>query len=358
MKHCKKLISLLLVACMMMAIAAPAMADAVNYVGEERVVIGANLTSDQILTVYAEFGVLRGSVTELTVTNAEERTYLEGIVSESIIGTRSYSCVYIKILDESDGLTVTTNNISWCTEDMYRSAMITAGIYGAQVMVTAPFSVSGTAALTGIYKAYEDITGVELEEEAKTAAADELVITAELADELDSTEDAVAIMNEVKLIVDETADMTDEEIQEEIEEIASDYGYELDQESIDKMIELVHSLESLDVSTLQEKVQALQDTLATAEAYAQEALSLGQKIVQVLQNIVSALKSLFGGGSSDDATEPEATEAISEEYTVITAADSDTEDDASSDDSVDIAEEESAPEVLTDDADIDAEITE
>ncbi|MCD7768991.1 MAG: DUF1002 domain-containing protein [Oscillospiraceae bacterium] len=310
MKRCKKLISLVLVLCMLTALAVPALAIDV---GEERVVLGADLTSDQILTVYEQFGLLRGSVTELTVTNAEERTYLEGIVSESVIGTRSISCVYIKILEEDSGLTVTTNNISWCTEDMYRSAMTTAGIYDAEVKVGAPYSVSGTAALTGIYKAYEDITGEELEEEAKSAAADELVVTAELADELENEDDAVAIVNDVKMIVDETGDMTDEEIQEEIETIADDYGYTLDQDLIDKIIELVRSLEQLDVSQLQEKVQALQETLATAEEYAQEALTFGQKIVQFFQKIIDAFLSIFGGG--DDEAEPEPTEAVTDTET-------------------------------------------
>ncbi|MCD8321875.1 MAG: DUF1002 domain-containing protein [Oscillospiraceae bacterium] len=311
MKRCKKLISLALALCMLTAMAAPA-ALAVD-AGEERVVIGADLTEDQILTVYAQFGLLRGSVTELTVTNAEERTYLEGIVSDSVIGTRSISCVYIKILEEDAGLTVTTNNISWCTEDMYRSAMTTAGIYDAEVMVGAPYSVSGTAALTGIYKAYEDITGEELEEEAKSAAADELVVTAELADELEDEEAAVAIVNDVKMIVDETEDMTDEELQEEIETIADDYGYTLDQDLLDKIIELVRSLEQLDVSQLQEKVQALQETLATAEEYAQEALTFGQKIVQFFQKIIDAFTSIFGGG--DDEEEPEPTEDVTDTET-------------------------------------------
>lgn len=341
MRRFQKLISLVLALCMMTALAVPALAiDA----GEERVVIGANLTEDQILTVYAQFGLLRGSVTELTVTNAEERAYLEGIVSDSVIGTQSISCVYIKILEEDAGLTVTTTNINWCTEDMYRSAMTTAGIYDAEVMVGAPYAVSGTAALTGIYKAYEDITGEELEEEAKSAAADELVVTAELADELEDEEAAVAIVNDVKMIVDETEDMTDEELQEEIETIADDYGYTLDQDLLDKIIELVRSLEQLDVSQLQEKVQALQETLATAEEYAQEALTFGQKIIQFFQKIIDAFTSIFGGGDDEEETETE-TEAVTE-----TEAEAETEAGAESDTTTEAeAETESVTETETQD---------
>ena len=38
----------------------------------------------------------------------------------------------------------------------------------AKVIVSAPFAVSGTAALTGVYKAYEDITGQSLSSLAKS----------------------------------------------------------------------------------------------------------------------------------------------------------------------------------------------
>lgn len=295
MKALKRGASLLLILCMALCLAAPALAiDA----GAERVVLGADLTTDQILTVYAQFGLTRGSVEELTVTNAEERAYLEGIVSESVIGTRSISCVYIKILEEDAGMTVTTTNISWCSEDMYKSALMTAGIYDAEVKVGAPYSVSGTAALTGIYKAYESITGETLDEDAKTAAADELVVTAELADELESDEDAVAIVNDVKLIADETADMTDEELQDEIEQIADNYGYVIDQATIDKIIELVRSLEGLDLDQLQEKVQEFRDTLETVGEYAQQAVTFGQKLAQFFQKIAEAFSSIFGGSSA------------------------------------------------------------
>ena len=63
------------------------------------------------------------------------------------------------MLGDEAGITVETHNIDWVTGDMYRGALLTAGIYDANIIVAAPFDVSGTAALLGIYKAYEDITG-------------------------------------------------------------------------------------------------------------------------------------------------------------------------------------------------------
>lgn len=134
----KKILSILL-ACCLLAGAVPALAvDA----GEARAVIGANLTEEQISAVYSNFGVKRGDVTELRVTNADERKYLEGYVEDSVIGTNSISCVYIEVLEEGEGLDVTTSNINWCTSQMYVSALATAGITDAKIIVAAPFEVS------------------------------------------------------------------------------------------------------------------------------------------------------------------------------------------------------------------------
>ena len=82
--------------------AVPAYAD----VNQSRAVIGADLTDEQINSVYNMFGVKRGDVIELKMTNAEERAYLEGYVSDSLIGTRSISCVYVELLPAGSGIAV------------------------------------------------------------------------------------------------------------------------------------------------------------------------------------------------------------------------------------------------------------
>ena len=103
------------------------------------------------------------------------------------------------------------------------NALITAGITDAEVKVSAPFDVSGTAALTGIYKAYEDITGTTLSEIAKTIGVEELVTTGELAEYIGSNE-ATQIVNELKKILDQTQNMTDDEVRAEIKGIAEAYN--------------------------------------------------------------------------------------------------------------------------------------
>lgn len=256
--------------------------------GDARTVIGADLTEEQINTVYGQFEIERGSVTELKVTNAEERKYLEGLVGEDRIGTRSISCVYIAIQEEGTGLSVETSNIDWCTESMYLNALVTAGIDDAKVVVSAPFAVSGTAALTGIYKAYEDITGQPLNELAKLAGTQELVITAELADTVGNI-DAVTIVNELKGILDQTQNMTDDELREQIRSIASQYGVTLTDGQVDQLLSLCRSLEGLSSDELKAKVEQVQGMLSKL-AGAQETVT---GILGGIKNFFEAVGNFF-----------------------------------------------------------------
>lgn len=284
----KRFVSVLLV-CALLVGAVPALAvDA----GEARAVIGANLTEEQIAAVYGNFGIERGDVTELRVTNADERKYLEGYVDESIIGTNSISCVYIEVLKEGEGLEVTTSNINWCTSQMYVSALATAGITDAKIIVAAPFEVSGTAALTGVYLAYEDITGEELDETAKLVSTQELTLTAELAEQIGSY-DSVEIVNELKLLLGETKNMTDDELRAEIVSIASDLGVTLTDTQISQLISLCRSLEKLDPDQLKEKVESVQNTIAKLGQAKEKVAGFIEGVKNVWNSVVNFFKNLF-----------------------------------------------------------------
>ncbi len=288
----KKFLSFALILALALTLGVPSLAvDA----GEARTVVGADLTQSQIDEVYRTFGIARGDVKELTVTNAEERDYLEGIVSESVIGTRSISCIYIKVLAAGSGLTVRSSNISWCTNEMYQAAMLTAGITDAEVTVTAPFAVSGTAALTGVYKAYEDITGKTLEMQNKETAAEELVITAELADATDSAA-ALSIINELKLILDEISGMTDEQLHDEIVRIAASYGYTLTEEEIARIISLCRSMQGLSVDELQSRISSFQDTVEKLSGAVESVSGFGAKVAAFFNSIAEFFAKLFGKG--------------------------------------------------------------
>lgn len=284
MKMQKKLISFLMILTVLLSLGVAAYADN----GQSRAVIGADLSDEQVESVYTLFGVKRGDVAELKVTNAEERSYLQGYVDESIIGTRSISCVYVQLLDDGSGMSVTTSNITWCTPEMYISALATAGITDANVIVAAPFEVSGTAALTGVYKAYEDITGEKLDDLAKLVSTQELTLTGELAEEIGNM-DSTAIVNDLKLILDETKNMTDDEIRQEIIAIAAQYNVTLTDSQIKQLIDLCRSLEKLDGDALKARVEEVQQTLKKVS----DAKTQVVGFVQTVKKVVTSIKSFF-----------------------------------------------------------------
>ena len=283
----KRTLALILALCLLAPLCTAA-ADG----GTARAVIGADLNGEQIAGVYAAFGVERGSVTELTVTNADEREYLDGLVDSGVLGTHAISCAYVELLPEGSGLEVTAENVNWCTPEMYVSALATAGITDARVKVAAPFAVSGTAALTGVYLAYEDITGEELSEEAKRVSSQELTVTASLSDSIGSL-GSVEIINELKLLLDETRDMTDEELRAEIARIAAEAGVELNDSQVDQLVTLCRALEKLDPDALREKVQSVQETLRGLGAALEKAGGFFQWVVDAVNSVIDFFRGLF-----------------------------------------------------------------
>ena len=276
----KKLCSVFLILLLLLSMPLAAHAEST----QSRAVIGADLEAQQVQDVYNMFGVRRGDVIELTMTNAEERQYLEGYVDDSLIGTRSISCVYVELLPAGSGMSVTTSNITWCTGEMYISALATAGITDAKVIVAAPFEVSGTAALSGVYKAYEDMTGMKLDDLAKAVSTQELTITGDLAKEIGSM-DSMSIVNELKLMLNETQKMSDQEIRQAIVEIAGRYNVNLTDPQINQLISLCRSLEGLDPDQLKQRVEEVQGTLQKVSEAKTKVVGFAQTVKKVVDSV-------------------------------------------------------------------------
>ncbi|MCR5576056.1 MAG: DUF1002 domain-containing protein [Oscillospiraceae bacterium] len=276
----RKTVSLLLLLALLLSLPLPASAESMP----SRAVIGADLDEGQIEAVYALFGVRRGSVPELRVTNAEERESLTGYVDESVIGTRSISCVYMELLPEGGGLNVETHNITWYTGQMYANALLTAGITDARIIVAAPFEVSGTAALTGIYKAYEDMTGVVLDEQAKHAGTQELTVTGDLAEEIGST-DSASIVGELKSVLSRTQELSDEELRGVITEIAERYKVKLTETQIGQLVSLCRSIQSLNPEQIKQRVEEFQGTLEKVSEAKDKVVGFAETVKQLAQSV-------------------------------------------------------------------------
>ena len=105
------------------------------------IALGADLTADQKATVLATRGISEADLGDyeiVTTTNKEEHDSLDKYIDPGLIGTKSLSSVLVKPAESGHGVVVTTNNINFCTTNMYRNALITAGVSDADIMVAAP----------------------------------------------------------------------------------------------------------------------------------------------------------------------------------------------------------------------------
>src|SRR5699024_6799492 len=212
------------------------------------VTLAKDINKEQRKDILDLFGVNEDEVTIIEVNNQEERQYLEGVAPEAQIGNKTMSSAYVEILGQGSGIEVQTYNISWVTKEMYQSALVTAGVKDAKVMAAAPFSVSGTGALTGILKAFEQASGQEIDENQKQVATEEIVQTGELGEEI-GKDKASELIKEVKEEVIEQGAESKEDIKKIIIDISAKLDISLNDEQIEKIGKLMEKIGKLNLDT-------------------------------------------------------------------------------------------------------------
>lgn len=258
---------------------------------QEVVSLGADLSPQQEQKILDFFGVDKNDVKIIRVTNQEMRQYLSGLVPEKQLGTTAYSSAHIRLMPRGHGITVRTYNIAWVTREMYANAMVTAGIEDADVVVTAPFQVSGACALTGIIKAFEKASGKQLDENAKKAANEELVITKDLGEKIGQDEAADFIHDIKKEVVKEKL-KSKEDIIEAIKRIAAEHGIELTDDQIQKIMELMQKISNLDLNLdkINKQLENINKNVDDLKKAVQDNRNIIEKILDTLNDFINWIK--------------------------------------------------------------------
>ncbi|XHU81061.1 DUF1002 domain-containing protein [Peribacillus simplex] len=267
-----------------------AFADAA--VGEMIVTLGENLTNEQKNMILSEMKA-PNDVEVLTVTNAEEHEYLGDYIASRLIGTKAISSSAITLEEKGTGLKLESKNINWVSDEMYINALATAGVKDATVYVTAPIPVSGTAALTGVIKAYEISADKKIPEDVKQAANEEMVKTAKLGDEI-GTEEASALVTKIKEEMAANPPANTEEVREVVESSAKDLGITLNDAQVQSLIDLFNKLKELDIdwNAVGDQLTAAKDKLSNF-LESEEGQSFLDKLKEVFSSLIDAIKSLF-----------------------------------------------------------------
>ncbi len=289
----RKITAGFLILCLMFSLSAAALADSVDTQGY--LILGADLTEDQISTVYQLMGIEDDSIYQIsTTTNEEEHEALDDYLSSSVIGSKAISSILLIPGEEGSGISVEAYNISYCTVSMYQNALIDVGVEDCTIIIAAPFSVSGTCALVSAMKAYSLMSGEEISSESADAAVDELVTTGEVGDEIGDNDQAAELIAALKQKMLEE-DLDEDAISDALDQLCTTMNITISNETKEQVINLMLKLKDtdIDIDALEQQASELynkvKDMVAELDIDSEAAVNFIQKVIQAIIKIAKSI---------------------------------------------------------------------
>ncbi len=244
-KHILKKLAIALTMMTCLSVPVTAFADTHGeYPSGEILSFGANLSDSQEAELRKYFGV-SDDMKAIYVDNKVAAKQL-GFSIDQVSTGGWYSSAYVKLNSKETGVTVKTEKLTVVTNDMLANALITSGIYNADVTASAPFDVTGESALAGILAGAEQIMGGELKTENKQAAQEEINVSMDLADDIGGTK-AASLINDVKTKVIKDKPKSDKDISKIIDDASKKYDISLSEENKQELINLMNKIKDLDI---------------------------------------------------------------------------------------------------------------
>lgn len=273
-----------------------------QFLEKPTVVYGANLSDSQKEEVRRHLSVMNpDEVIELVVSGEDIYHYL-GHDRNS----RMFSSVKITHEEEGHGIIVhivTPDYITEVTSEMYRNALLTAGIEDATIEVAAPKAVTGHSALTGIYKAYDE-AGVELDKDRLEVADEELSLTTKLTEKHGLSDEKVTeLMTEIKKAIADQNPATKEDVERIIQEQLDKLEINLSEEDRQLLLDLFDKMRQLDIDFGQVRDQ-LEDLTKTIKERLDEMNieideSFWEKVKQFFIDLIDSIAALFSNKNNE-----------------------------------------------------------
>ena len=280
----------------------PVLAD--TAAGDTVAIMGADLSEEEKQALLTEFGATDQTVV-LSITNAEEHEALGDLIPAAQIGSRAISSVMITYREKGAGLNIRMSHITYVTPQSYADALVTLGITDADIVVSAPFDVSGTAALTGIMKGFEQLSGEKIDDDVKEAVNEEALVSISISEELSSdldTEDAQQkasdIISDIKVAINEQNPQTQEDVERIIREVLEKHGVTISDDLFNRLVALFNKMKDLDIDwgkvadSIEKGANQLFNDLMNS-ANSEEARNFFQKIGDWFVSIWETIKSWF-----------------------------------------------------------------
>jgi len=259
--------------------------------GDSCVVLGEELTLGETDGIFTALGVERGTAMELTLSRSDAETYFSDVPEKAAsVG------VFVRIRSGGEGLLLSLSNITGA-ETAITAALAAAGVTDAEIVAAAPEETGALAILPAVYKAYETLTCLPLDPEAKETAAAALREADALSGEIDTSK-LEELLDSMTGFFDELAALSDDELHERIRSIAAEHGMTLNDAQTQQLADLFRKIQGLGGSNLAERVQDLPETVEKIRETGENALSTAgtvwDSVRGFFQRVGKVVNALFG----------------------------------------------------------------
>lgn len=167
-----------------------------------------------------------------------------GLSGKTYNSNQIVSCALLNLNHNGEITVDVDNSITTITPQMYMSALKSAGIEGGHVYVTSPVSATGESALAGIMDCYEEATDVEIPENVKEAANQEISTQAEIINNSNvSADDLNKLVDDVKDKVSEENITDHDTIVNIIYDYSTTYNINISDSDIENLADTIEQVQ-------------------------------------------------------------------------------------------------------------------
>lgn len=238
--------------------------------------------ADQVVITYGETAYMNqqyksvvddyfASKANVDINNVESKVITAGDVNKISSGysgkmynsNQIFSSALLDLNQNGEITVDVDNSITTITPQMYMSALKTAGIQGGHVYVTSPVSATGESALAGIMDCYEQATDVEIPDNVKEAASQEISTEAQIINNSNvSADDLSKMVDDVKEKVNEENITDHATIVNIINDYSTTYNINISDSDIENLADTIEQVQSVqdDANAYKEQISDIVDS--------------------------------------------------------------------------------------------------
>ena len=209
------------------------------------------------------------TVESKVITAGDVNKISSGYSGKSYNSNQIFSCALLDLNQNGEITVDVDNSINTITPQMYMSALKTAGIQGGHVYVTSPVSATGESALAGIMDCYEEATDVEIPDNVKEAANQEISTQAEILNNSNvSADDLSKLVDDVKEKVNEENITDHATIVNIINDYSTTYNINISDNDIENLANTIEQVQSVqdDANAYKEQISDIVNSDSSSDS--------------------------------------------------------------------------------------------